>query len=156
MYWPKMALMTAGGGWSDANLVKNLGKTPMASMSPPTGLPKVNLPGGSDINVKFKAKYGLDMIGGTNTSYAVHLLAAALEKSCSRDPKALANVLRTTDFKTGKWNFMFPEESSSIPPAMLKSPGPHRPDPERRTDDRLAGQTRPRQGDLARARMEGS
>ena len=62
------------------------------------------------------------MIGGTNTSYAsLHLLAAALEKSCSRDPKALANVLRTTDFKSGKVEFYVPRcESSSIPPATSK------------------------------------
>jgi branched-chain amino acid transport system substrate-binding protein len=109
-YWPKMALITAGGGWSDANLVKNLGKDADGVFVTTDWSPKVNLPGGGDINAKFKAKFGVDLVGGTNTSYAaLHLLAAALEKSCSRDPKALANALRTTDFKTGKWNFMFPD-----------------------------------------------
>jgi branched-chain amino acid transport system substrate-binding protein len=109
-YWPKMALVTAGGGFSDANLVKNLGKDADGIYVTTDWSPKVKLPGGADINAKFKAKYGLDLVGGTNTSYAgLYLLAAALEKSCSRDPKALANVLRTTDFKTGKWNFMFPD-----------------------------------------------
>jgi branched-chain amino acid transport system substrate-binding protein len=109
-YWPKMALVTAGGGFSDANLVKNLGKDADGIYVTTDWSPKVKLPGGADINAKFKAKYGLDLVGGTNTSYAgLYLLAAALEKSCSRDPKALANILRTTDFKTGKWNFMFPD-----------------------------------------------
>jgi branched-chain amino acid transport system substrate-binding protein len=109
-YWPKMALMTAGGGWSDPNFVKNLGKDADGVYVTTDWSPKVKLPGGADINAKFRAKYGVDLVGGTNTSYAsLHLLAAALEKSCSRDPKALANALRTTDFRTGKWNFMFPE-----------------------------------------------
>ena len=59
MYWPKMALMTAGGGWSDPNLVKNLGKDADGIYVTTDWSPKVNLPGGSDINVKFKTKFSL-------------------------------------------------------------------------------------------------
>ena len=34
-----------------------------------------------------------------------------LEKSCSTDPKKLAETLRTTTFTGGKWGFQWPEAS---------------------------------------------
>jgi len=39
------------------------------------------------------------------------LLADALEKACSTDPKVLAETLRTTTFTDGKWSFQWPEAS---------------------------------------------
>lgn len=109
-YWPKMGLVTAGGGFSDASLIKNLEKDAEGIYVTTDWSSTVPLPGGSEINDRFKAKYGLDMGGGTNTSYAsLHLLAAALEKACSTDPKKLAETLRSTNFEKGVWNFMFPK-----------------------------------------------
>jgi ABC-type sugar transport system substrate-binding protein len=62
----------------------------------------------------FKEYTGQDLGGTYNTTYAsTWLLADALEKSCSTDPKALAETLRTTTFTDGegKWGFQWPEVS---------------------------------------------
>ena len=109
-YWPTYGLVTAGGGFSDASLIKNLGVDAEGIFVTTDWSPTVPLPGGKEINERFKAKYGLDLSGGTNTSYAsLHLFAAAVEKACSTDPKALAEILRSTNFEKGMWNFMFPK-----------------------------------------------
>jgi branched-chain amino acid transport system substrate-binding protein len=108
-YWPKLALVTVGGGFSDPSLVENLGPLADGIYVTTDWSPEVNLPGGAEVNANFKERYGVDMGGGTNTSYATtHMLAAALEEACSRDPKDLAETLRVTYFEEGVWNFMFP------------------------------------------------
>jgi branched-chain amino acid transport system substrate-binding protein len=121
-YWPEMGLVTAGGGFSDSSLISNLGEDAEGIYVTTDWSPTVPLPGGAEINDRFKAKYGLDMGGGTNTSYAsIHLLAAAVEAACSRDPKAIAETLRTTSFDEGVWNFMFPQGISFDETGYIKN-----------------------------------
>ena len=62
----------------------------------------------------FKEYTGQDLGGTYNTTYAsTWLLADALEKACSTDPKVLAEVLHTTTFTDGegKWGFQWPQAS---------------------------------------------
>ncbi len=70
------------------------------------------LPVGDEFLADFKEFTGQDLGGTYNTTYAsTWLLADALEEACSVDPKVLAETLRTTTFKDGEWNFMWPEAS---------------------------------------------
>ena len=105
-YWPKVAFITAAGGYADPSLIKNLGADAEGIFLTNDWFPNVNMPNAKEINDKFKAKYGMDMIGNINTTYAGTLmLADALEKSCSTDPKKLAETLRTIHLTEGKWEF---------------------------------------------------
>ncbi len=108
-YWPKMGMINPGGGMADPTYATDLGALSEGVLFAEAWSPLVSLGDGQAINAKFKEKYGYNLAGATATTYVTtHMLAAALEKSCSTDPKALAEVLRTEDFKTGVWNFMFP------------------------------------------------
>lgn len=107
-YWPKVAFITAAGGYADPSLIKNLGKDAEGLYLTNDWFPNINLPNAKELNDKFKAKYGMDMIGNINTTYAGTLiLADALEKSCSTDPKKLADTLRTIHLTEGAWKFMY-------------------------------------------------
>ena len=109
-YWPKLALVTVGGGFSDPSFVENLGDLAELVYITTDWTPEVDLPGSKETNERFRAEFDTDLGGGTNTSYAtMHMLDAALEQSCSRDRKDLAETLRTTEFDEGPWTFMFPD-----------------------------------------------
>lgn len=109
-YWPKVAFITAAGGYADPSLIQNLGKDAEGIFLTNDWFPNINMPNAKDLNEQFKAKYGMDMIGNINTTYAGTLiLADALEQSCSTDPKKLAETLRTIDLKEGAWKFMYTE-----------------------------------------------
>ncbi len=111
-YWPKKGIITAAGGYSDQSYIANLGPDAEGIFLTNDWFPNVNMPGAQEINDKFKAKYGVDMLGNTNTTYAgTWILKDALEISCSTDPKKLAETLRTMNLKEGVWNFMYPEMS---------------------------------------------
>lgn len=108
-YWPKMGMMNPGGGMADPNFATELKELSEGITFAEAWSPLVDLGDGQALNAEFEAKYGYALAGATATDYATTwLLAAALEKSCSTDPKALAEALRTNDFKEGPWNFMFP------------------------------------------------
>jgi len=107
-YWPKVAFITAAGGYADPSLINNLGEDAEGVFLTNDWFPKINMPDAEELNDKFKAKYGMDMIGNINTTYAGTLmLADALEQSCSPDPKKLAETLRTIHLTEGKWGFMY-------------------------------------------------
>jgi ribose transport system substrate-binding protein len=74
--------------------------------------PVSKLPVSEEFKADFKEYTGQDLGGTYNTTYAsTWLLADALEKACSTDPKALAETLRTTKFEGGKWGFQWPSAS---------------------------------------------
>lgn len=107
-YWPKVAFITAAGGYADPSLVQNLGADAEGLFLTNDWFPNINMPNAKELNDKFKAKYGMDMIGNINTTYAGTLiLADALEKACSADPKVLAETLRTMHLTEGSWGFMY-------------------------------------------------
>jgi branched-chain amino acid transport system substrate-binding protein len=112
-YYPKMGIITLGSGFSGTNFLKEAG-APQAEGIIVTSdfAPVSKLPVSEDLKAKFLAYTGQELGGTYNTTYAsTYLLADALEKSCSTDPKKLADTLRTTTFQGGKWNFMWPEVS---------------------------------------------
>jgi len=112
-YWPKMGIVTLGSGFATTFFLDQAGVdvadgiivtqdfAPVSSLSVP-----------EDFKAKFKEYTGQELGGTYNTTYAsTWLLADALSKSCSTDPKALADVLHTTKFEGGKWNFQWPTAS---------------------------------------------
>jgi ABC-type branched-subunit amino acid transport system substrate-binding protein len=104
-----MGMINPGGGMADPAYASSLGDLSHGVLFAESWSPLVESDTGDEINAKFEAKYGYPLAGATATTYVTtHLLAAALEKSCSRDPKALAEVLRTESFPDGVWNFMYP------------------------------------------------
>jgi branched-chain amino acid transport system substrate-binding protein len=112
-FYPKMGIVTLGSGFSGSTFLNQAGKDladgiiVTSDFAPVSSL---NVP--EDFKAKFKAYTGQELGGTYNTTYAsTWLLADALEKSCSTDPSKLADTLRTTTFKDGKWNFMWPEVS---------------------------------------------
>jgi ABC-type sugar transport system substrate-binding protein len=74
--------------------------------------PKSSLSVDEEFMSKFQEYTGQELGGTYNTTYAsTWLLADALEKSCSTDPKALADTLHNETFTGGKWGFQWPEAS---------------------------------------------
>ncbi|MEN4013486.1 MAG: ABC transporter substrate-binding protein [Bellilinea sp.] len=108
-YWPRMGVVTAAGGFADPTLVRNLGVDANGLFLTNDWFPNINRAGAKELNDQFKARFGLDMTGNINTTYAaMWVLYEALEKACSTDPAALAEVLRTTRFEGGNYSFMYP------------------------------------------------
>lgn len=113
-YYPKMGIITLGSGFATTFFLNEVGGAPLADGIIVTGdfAPVSKLPVSPELLKKFQEYTGQEMGGTYNTTYAsTFLLADALEKSCSTDPKKLAETLRTTTFTDGKWNFMWPEAS---------------------------------------------
>lgn len=109
-YWPKVGFITAAGGYADPSLIQNLGADAEGIYLTNDWFPNINLPNAKEINEQFKAKYGMDMIGNINTTYAGTLiLADALEQACSTDPEVLAQTLRSMHLTEGSWDFMYTE-----------------------------------------------
>ena len=112
-YYPKMGIITLGSGFSGTNFLKEAGAPQAEGIIVTSDFAPVSaLPVSQDLKDQFFKYTGQELGGTYNTTYAsTYLLADALEKSCSTDPKKLAEVLRTTTFKDGKWKFMWPEVS---------------------------------------------
>lgn len=113
-FYPKMGIISLGSGFATTFFLNEVGGKDLADGIVVTGdfapVSKLN------VDPAFKKKFaeytGQELGGTYNTTYAsTWLLADALEKSCSTDPKKLAETLRTTTFKDGKWNFQWPEVS---------------------------------------------
>lgn len=112
-YYPKMGIITLGSGFATSFFLNEAGKEIADGIIVTSDFaPTSSLNVSADFKKKFKDYTGQDLGGTYNTTYAsTWLLADALEKSCSTDPKKLAETLRTTTFKGGKWNFQWPEVS---------------------------------------------
>jgi branched-chain amino acid transport system substrate-binding protein len=115
-YYPKMGIINLGGGFADPSYIGTVGPDAAQGIFLTADwTPKINLPGAEEFATYFESEMGLLPTGAINTTYAsTWLLADALEKACSTDPKKLAEVLRTTTFQPGegtKWAFQWPEVS---------------------------------------------
>jgi ABC-type sugar transport system substrate-binding protein len=112
-YWPKMGIVTLGSGFATTFFLNQAGVdvadgiivtqdfAPVSSLAVP-----------EELKTKFKEYTGQELGGTYNTTYAsTWLLADALSKACSTDPKAIADTLHTTKFEGGKWNFQWPTAS---------------------------------------------
>ena len=114
-YYPKMGIISLGSGFGSTFFLNEAGQDVADGIIITQDFAPV-----SALNVdpaflqKFKDYTGQDLGGTYNTTYAsTWLLADALEKACSTDPKVLAETLRTTTFTDGKgkWGFQWPQAS---------------------------------------------
>lgn len=112
-YYPKMGIITLGSGFSTSFFLNEAGKDVADGIIVTSDFaPTSSLNVSADFKKKFKDYTGQDLGGTYNTTYAsTWLLADALEKACSTDPVKIADTLRTTTFKGGKWGFQWPEVS---------------------------------------------
>jgi len=112
-YWPKYGVITLGSGFATTFFLNEVGE-PLAEgiIFTMDFAPVSKLPVSEEFKKAFKDYTGQELGGTYNTTYAsTWLLADALEEACSTDPKVLAETLRTTTFKDGKWSFQWPEAS---------------------------------------------
>jgi branched-chain amino acid transport system substrate-binding protein len=112
-YYPTMGIITLGSGFSTSFFLDQV-TAPLADGIIFTSdfAPVSKLPVPEEFKTAFKDKTGQDLGGTYNTTYAsTWLLADALEKSCSTDPKKLAETLHNTKFEGGKWGFQWPSAS---------------------------------------------
>lgn len=113
-YYPKMGIISLGSGFATTFFLNEVGGKALADGIVVTGdfAPVSKLNVDPEFKKKFAEYTGQELGGTYNTTYAsTWLLADALEKSCSTDPKKLAETLRTTTFTGGKWSFQWPEAS---------------------------------------------
>ncbi|MGW8249995.1 MAG: ABC transporter substrate-binding protein [Anaerolineales bacterium] len=112
-YWPKMGIVTLGSGFATTFFLEQAGVDVADGIIVTQDFaPVSSLPVPEELKTKFKEYTGQELGGTYNTTYAsTWLLADALEKACSTDPKVLAETLHTTTFEDGKWNFQWPSAS---------------------------------------------
>lgn len=113
-YYPKMGIITLGSGFATTFFLNEVGGAAVADGIITTGdfAPVSKLAVDPALKEKFFEYTGQELGGTYNTTYAsTYLLADALEKSCSTDPKKLAETFRTTTFTEGKWQFQWPQAS---------------------------------------------
>jgi ABC-type sugar transport system substrate-binding protein/ABC-type branched-subunit amino acid transport system substrate-binding protein len=114
-YWPKMGIITLGSGFATSFFLNEVGAELADGIIVTSDFAPVSSLNVSDsFKQEFKDYTGQDLGGTYNTTYAsTWLLADALEKACSTDPKTIAETLRTTTFTDGegKWGFQWPEVS---------------------------------------------
>ncbi|HEX9029128.1 MAG TPA: ABC transporter substrate-binding protein, partial [Anaerolineales bacterium] len=112
-YWPKMGIITLGSGFATTFFLKEAGAALADGIVVTQDFAPVSkLAVSDDFKKKFMDYTGQELGGTYNTTYAsTWLLADALEKSCSTDPKKLADTLHNTTFTGGKWSFQWPTAS---------------------------------------------
>ncbi|MFN8598337.1 MAG: ABC transporter substrate-binding protein [Anaerolineae bacterium] len=112
-YWPKMGIVTLGSGFATTFFLNQAGKDVAEGIIVTQDFaPVSSLKVDPAFMQKFKDYTGQELGGTYNTTYAsTWLLADALEKSCSTDPKKLAETFHTTTFTDGKWKFQWPQAS---------------------------------------------
>jgi branched-chain amino acid transport system substrate-binding protein len=96
------AIIASGGGHADPSFLKAVGKNARYIFDIAEWETDLNKPGVKEINAKFKKKYGYNLAGESVDAYvAMYVLADALERAKSLDPKAIREALATTDLTTG-------------------------------------------------------
>lgn len=123
-YWPKMGIITLGSGFATSFFLNEAGPEVAEGIIVTQDFaPVSSIPIDPAFVKKFEEYTGQDLGGTYNTTYAsTWLLADALEVACSTDPKVVAETLRTTTFKDGKWKFMWPEASFDEKGRLIQAP----------------------------------
>lgn len=107
-YWPKLGWVGTGGGYSNPITWKNLGKLANGLIAVNDWFPDIKRPGAAEVNARFKARTGVDMLGNANTTYAgVHIFYAALEKAGSTEGAKIRDALAALDLTSGVPMFMY-------------------------------------------------
>jgi ABC-type sugar transport system substrate-binding protein/ABC-type branched-subunit amino acid transport system substrate-binding protein len=114
-YYPKMGIISLGSGFGSTFFLNEAGQDVADGIIVTQDFAPISaLNVDPEFLAAFKEYTGQDLGGTYNTTYAsTWLLADALEKACSTDPKVLAEVLHTTTFTDGegKWGFQWPQAS---------------------------------------------
>lgn len=98
---PKVVL-ASGGGHADPSFLQAVGKNGQYIFDIVEWETDVNKPGVPAFNEKFKARCGYNPAGESVDAYiAMYVLADALERAASTDPKAIRDALAKTSLKTG-------------------------------------------------------
>ncbi|WP_258358581.1 ABC transporter substrate-binding protein [Moorella sulfitireducens (nom. illeg.)] len=107
-YWPTYGVVGVGGGFSNPVFLQNTGQLAEGLFIANDWFPEINRAGSKEVNKKFKDKYGIDMTGNANTTYAATwVLADALERAGSTDGNKLREALANTDITSGPATFMY-------------------------------------------------
>jgi len=96
------AIIASGGGHADPSFLKAAGKNARYLFDIVEWETDVNKPGADKTNEKFKKLYGYNLAGESVDAYAaMYVLADALERAKSTDPKAIRDALATTKLTSG-------------------------------------------------------
>lgn len=96
------AIIGSGGGHADPSFLKAVAKNGQYIYDIVEWETDVNKPGAKEANAKFKAKYGYNLAGESVDAYiAMYVLADALERAGSLDPKAIRDALASTNLTKG-------------------------------------------------------
>lgn len=96
------AIIGSGGGHADPSFLQATGKNAQYLFDIVEWETDVNKPNAREINEKFKKKYGYNLAGESVDAYiAIYVLADALERAGSLDPKAIRDALAKTKLTTG-------------------------------------------------------
>jgi branched-chain amino acid transport system substrate-binding protein len=107
-YWPTYGWVGVGGGYSNSVTHQNLGPLAEGLICVNDWFPGIKRPGAQEVNDRFKARTGVDMLGNANTTYAgVWIFAAALEKAASFEPTQIRDALASLELDDGPMMFMY-------------------------------------------------
>ena len=96
------AIIASGGGHADPSFLKAVGKNGQYLYDIVEWETDVNKPGVKEINKKFNDRYGYNLAGESVDAYiAMYVLADALERAGSLDPKAIRDALAKAKLATG-------------------------------------------------------
>lgn len=96
------AIIGSGGGHADPSFLKAVAKNGQYIYDIVEWETDVNKPGAKETNAKFKEKYGYNLAGESVDAYiAMYVLADALERAGSLDPKAIRDALVSTNLTKG-------------------------------------------------------
>jgi branched-chain amino acid transport system substrate-binding protein len=96
------AIIGSGGGHADPSFLTAAGKNAKYLFDIVEWETDVNKPGAKEINAKFKSKYGYNLAGESVDAYvAMYVMADALERAKSLDPKAILDALAKTKLTKG-------------------------------------------------------
>jgi branched-chain amino acid transport system substrate-binding protein len=96
------AIIASGGGHADPSFLQAAGKNAQYLFDIVEWETDVNKPGAKEINEKFKQLYGYNLAGESVDAYvAMYVMADALERAGSADPKAIRDALANTKLDSG-------------------------------------------------------
>jgi len=115
-YYPRMAIVNLGGGFTNPNYVLSVGAADAEGIIVTSDwFPNENLPGTVEFARSFQEETGILPTGLVNTTYAsTWLLHDVLEKACSLDGTVIADTLHNTTFTPGpdtRWDFQWSQVS---------------------------------------------
>ncbi|MFZ0610812.1 MAG: ABC transporter substrate-binding protein [Desulfobacterales bacterium] len=96
------AIIASGGGHADPSFLKATGDNARYLFDIVEWETDVNKPGVTEINAKFKSRYGYNLAGESVDAYlAMYVIKDALERAGSLDPEKIRAALAQTNLRSG-------------------------------------------------------